>query len=281
MRIAVAGGKGGTGKTLLAVCLTEYLSGNNTFLLDADVEEPDAGLFFYSGPEQCNEVQCLVPKINPEKCNFCGYCAEVCQFNALAIMPGEMLFFPELCHSCLACYFLCPQVAISHQNYSVGEIGEALLLNGCTLLTGRLKVGETRAVPVIHAVKAKKRVVDWEIIDCPPGTSCSLIEAIKGTDYCLLVTEPTPFGRHDLALALEANRLMQVPAGIVINRWQGKDAGIDLLANENSIPILARIPYDMKLAQLYARGENPQLALPWLTQLMAEIVAGIKGEVSC
>ena len=281
MRISVAGGKGGTGKTLVAVCLTEYLAGYNTFLLDADVEEPDAGLFFYSGPEQCNEVHCLVSKINLDRCNFCDDCAKGCQFNGLVIMPGKVLLFPELCHSCMSCYWLCSQVAISRQNYTVGNISEAPLSNVCTLVTGRLKVGEARTVPVIRAVKAKKRVADWEIIDCPPGTGCSIIEAIKGTDYCLLVTEPTPLGRHDLALALEVTRLMQVPAGIVVNRWQGEDGGIDLLANENGIAILARIPYDMKLAQIYSRGQNPYRELPWLNQLMAQIVAGVKGELSC
>lgn len=277
MRIAVAGGKGGTGKTLVAVCLTEYLAGKNTFLLDADVEEPDAGLFFNSTPEQLNNVFCPVPEINLDKCTFCSYCAEVCQFNALVVMPGQVLFFPELCHSCLSCYFLCPQSCISRGQHLLGETERAILSNGSTLLTGRLKIGEPRAIPVIDAVKKENPGAEWEIIDCPPGTSCSLMAAIKDTDFCLLVTEATPFGLHDLTLALEATRLLKVPTGIIINRWHGRDEGIDRLARENNIPLLARIPYNLELAQLYAQGENPQRALPWLEELMAEIVAGIKG----
>ncbi|MEN6327814.1 MAG: ATP-binding protein [Syntrophomonas sp.] len=276
MRIAVAGGKGGTGKTLLAVCLTEYLAGPKTFLLDADVEEPDAGLFFDAAPEQLHQVYGPVPEINLEKCTFCTLCAKVCQFNALVVMPGEVLFFPELCHSCLACYYLCPQACISQGRHLLGETARTLLANGSTLLTGRLKIGTPRAVPLINEVKQVNPEAEWEIIDCPPGTSCSLMAAIKDTDYCLLVTEPTPFGRHDLELALQATRLMKVPAGIVINRWQGKDAGIERLAKDNDVPLLARIPYNLELAQLYAQGDNPQRALPWLNDLMAEIVAGMK-----
>ncbi len=276
MRIAVAGGKGGTGKTLLATCLTEYLAGPNTFLLDADVEEPDAALFFHSTPEQLNNVYCPVPEIDLDRCTFCTLCAQVCQFNALVVIPEEVLFFPELCHSCLACYYLCPQACISQSRYLLGETAQALLSNGSSLLTGRLKVGAPRAVPLINALKKENPNADWEIVDCPPGTSCSLMAAIKDTDFCLLVTEPTPFGRHDLSLALQAARLMKVPAGIVINRWQGKDCGIERVAKENAVPLLARIPYNLELAQFYAQGKNPQRALPWLGDLMAEIVAGIK-----
>lgn len=281
MRIAVAGGKGGTGKTLLAVCLTEYLAGPTTFLLDADVEEPDAALFFHSTPEQLNNVYCPVPEIDLDRCNYCSLCAQVCQFNALVVMPGEVLFFPELCHSCLACYYLCPQTCISRGRHLIGETARALLANSSTLLTGRLKVGAPRAVPLINEVKKENPGAVWEIIDCSPGTSCSLMTAIKDSDYCLLVTEATPFGRHDLELALQAARLMKVPAGIIINRWQGKDAGIERLAKENAVPVLARIPNNLELAQLYAQGENPQRALPWLNDLMAEIVAGIKEAKPC
>ncbi|MEN6348955.1 MAG: 4Fe-4S binding protein [Syntrophomonas sp.] len=277
MRIAVAGGKGGTGKTLVAVCLTEYLASKNTYLLDADVEEPDAALFFHSTPEQLNDVNCTVPEIDFNKCTYCGYCSQICQFNALVVMPGEVLFFPELCHSCLACYYLCPQACISRSQHLVGKNTETLLSNGSILLAGRLRIGEPRAVPVINAVKKQNPGAEWEIIDCPPGTSCSLMAAIKDTDFCLLVTEPTPFGRHDLALALEAARLMKVPAGIIINRWQGKDSGIDHLATKKGIPVMARIPYNLELAQLYAQGENPQRALPWVNDLMEEIVEAIKG----
>lgn len=277
MRIAVAGGKGGTGKTLLATCMAEWLAGTNPVLVDVDVEEPNAALFIAHSMEKVKPVYRKTPWIDLERCDFCGKCADICEFNALVIVEGEVLLFPELCHSCQACHHLCPQKAISLRDYWVGQTEAARIEKGGRLVTGRLKVGEARSLPVIAAAKEQGRGGEWEIIDCPPGTSCPVMEALQGCDGCLLVTEATPFGVHDLSLALEGVRMLHLPVGLVINRWQGDDSGLDNLASKWQIPILARIPYDADLASHYARGLNPLSAFPWLEQMIKDIFEHIRG----
>ncbi|HWP95685.1 MAG TPA: 4Fe-4S binding protein [Syntrophomonadaceae bacterium] len=279
MRIAVAGGKGGTGKTLFAVCLAEYLASPQTVLMDVDVEEPDAVLFFLKTPGFKEIVYRPVPLVNEEKCSHCGYCAGICQFNALVILPEEIMFFPELCHSCRACYYLCPCGAITMGLHPLGEIEEALLANGARIISGCLRIGEPRSPGLIAAVKEREKQASWAIIDCPPGTACPMMEAIRGCDYCLLITEPTPFGAHDLKLSLEAAKLLGIPAGVVINRWRGNDRGIDQVANYAGVPILSRLPLMPELAASYSRGENPLLTFPDLRGLMGEIISQIRGEM--
>ncbi len=251
MIISVASGKGGTGKTTVAVGLA--LSGENVQFLDCDVEEPNAHIFIKPVIKQKEPVHIYIPEINKDKCNFCGRCQEICSYNAIAVLKNDVLIFKELCHSCGACSYLCPQNAIKEVNKEIGfiEMGSNGNLH---FVGGRLNIGEAISTPVIKAVKKyinSKRTV---IIDVPPGTSCPVIESVKGSDYCILVTEPTPFGLYDLTLTVEVLRKINIPFGVVINRSNlGYKDTIDYCKKEN-IPILMRIPFKKEIAHLYSRG---------------------------
>ena len=280
MQIAVASGKGGTGKTLLSTCLTKVLADYNPVLIDADVEEPNAGLVLKQQFLETVVVNRLVPEINAQACNFCGKCGQICKFNALVVLTDKVLVFNELCHSCGACAYLCPQAAIKEINHPIGVIEESELPGYGTLLTGRLTVGEAQSPPLIKATKNKKTAAKLRIIDCPPGTTCAMIEAIRGADYCLLVTEPTPFGLHDLELSLEAVGLMGIPGGLVINRWQGEEQELAALSSRTGFPILARIPFSTKLAQAYMQGRDPLEAMPSLHSILTDVISQIKEALS-
>lgn len=279
MQIAVASGKGGTGKTLISTTLMKVLNDERVVLIDADVEEPNAGLVFNQSPLTTSVVHRLVPTIDPDYCTLCGDCAAICNFNALVVIPDQVLVFNELCHSCGACVALCPQSAIRETKHPLGVI-EDTLVPGCgTLSTGRLNVGEALSPPLIKACKQKAPGAPTRIIDCPPGTTCAMIEAIKGSDYCLLVTEPTPLGRHDLELSLEALQLLNIPGGLVINRWQGNDQYLSDLSRRTGFPILARIPFSPELARSYMRGAETLEAMPELRCIMTDIIRQIKEAV--
>lgn len=279
MTISVASGKGGTGKTLIATSLIKILADRQPLLCDADVEEPNAGLFLPL-PEKVRSapVSRPVPAVDWEACTQCGICAQICQFGALAVLPQEMMTFPELCHSCGACSGLCPTGAMREENRLIGQIEQSTIDNLGCLVTGRLEIGESLSPPLIKAVKSHAAPVSCTVIDCPPGTTCPMIEAIRGSDYCLLVTEPTPFGRHDLALALEACQMLNLSAGVLVNRWQGEDdAGVRKVADQYGVPILGYIPFSSELARAYARGEDPLEALPELKVILGEVIRKIEG----
>jgi len=280
MQIAVASGKGGTGKTLLSTGLMKVLAEYNPVLIDADVEEPNAGLVLIQQTIETTNVNRPVPEIDLQKCTLCEKCAEICKFNALVVMADKVLVFNELCHSCGACAYLCPRAAIKEKEHPIGIIEEAKLPEYGTLLTGRLTVGEAQSPPLINATKNKKKEAELRIIDCPPGTTCAMIEAIKDSDYCLLVTEPTPFGLHDLELSLEAVGLLGIPAGLVINRWQGEEQKLVALSKRTGVPILARIPFSPELARAYMQGQDPLEAMPYLRSILTEIFSQIKGALS-
>lgn len=276
MQIAVASGKGGTGKTLLSTSLMKVWTDENVVLIDADVEEPNAGLVFNQSPIATSVVNRLVPCIDPEYCTLCGECAAICNFNALVVMPDKVLVFNELCHSCGACATLCPHAAIRELEYPIGLIEESSLPGYGTLFTGRLKIGEAQSPPLIKACKEKASSAETRIVDCPPGTTCAMIEAIRDSDYCLLVTEPTPLGRHDLELSLEALKLLGIPGGLVINRWQGDDQDLEYLSNRTGFPILARIPFSTELARSYMRGADALEAMPDLRSILADMISQVK-----
>ncbi|MDD3268538.1 MAG: ATP-binding protein [Syntrophomonadaceae bacterium] len=280
MQIAVASGKGGTGKTLLSTCLMKVLGEFNPVLIDTDVEEPNAGLVLPQQATSTTNVNRLVPEIDFGKCTSCGICAELCKFNALVVMPDKVLVFNELCHSCGACAYLCPEAAIKEKEHHIGVIEEAIVPGFGTLLTGRLTVGEAQSPPLIKAVKKKKPEAELRIIDCPPGTTCAMIESISNSDYCLLVTEPTPFGLHDLELSLEAMGLLGIPGGLVINRWQGQEQELAALSERIGVPILARIPFSPELARAYMRGQDPLEAMPELRGIINDIMGRIKEALS-
>jgi MinD superfamily P-loop ATPase len=254
MIISVASGKGGTGKTLVATSLAISLSDNyKVQLLDCDVEEPNANILLHLAVNQSQAVHIPIPKVDEAKCTYCGRCAEVCAYNAIAVIREKVLIFPELCHGCGSCSYLCPESAITEEGREVGliERGDS---GNLELIQGKLNVGEAMAPPVIREVKKYTDPANMVIIDVPPGTSCPVIEAVKESDFCLLVTEPTPFGLNDLALAVEVAKELDIPCGVVINRDGVGDDKVDRYGQEHSIPVLLRIPLDRRIASLYSKG---------------------------
>jgi len=254
MIISVASGKGGTGKTLVATSLALSLIDKYKIqLLDCDVEEPNANILLHLAMNQSQPVYITVPKVDVTKCTYCGKCAEVCAYNAIAVLKEKVLVFPELCHGCGACSYLCPESAITEEGREVGVVERGNSGN-LELVQGRLAIGEAMAPPVIREVKKYITPANIVIIDVPPGTSCPVVEAVKGSDFCLLVTEPTPFGLNDLSLAVEVVRKLGIPCGVVINRVGIGDEEVEQYCHQEGIPILLRIPLDRNIAMLYSQG---------------------------
>ncbi len=276
MKIAVASGKGGTGKTTLAVALAQAAQETVT-MLDCDVEAPNAHLFLHPAHHVSREVSVPVPYIDAEKCTHCGNCAEFCQYNALAALPDEVLIFPELCHGCDGCRKICPAGAITETTRPVGCI-ETGVSDGVTLLTGRLNVGEAMAPPLIRVLKKTALAADFTILDCPPGTSCPVVTAVRDADYVLLVTEPTPFGLHDLRLAVETMRVLGLPHGVIINRADMGDARVEAYCAEEEVTILTRINNDRRVAEACSRGTPILEVLPELKEELREILRLIRSE---
>ncbi|HEY33095.1 MAG TPA: P-loop NTPase [Dehalococcoidia bacterium] len=254
MIISVASGKGGTGKTLVATSLALSLRNiDRVQLLDCDVEEPNDHVFLKPEIVDSEAVSILVPSVDESKCTYCGKCAQVCAFNAIAVLGNHVLTFPQLCHGCGACSYLCPEDAISEESRETGivEWGHA---DGVGYVQGKLTVGEAMAPPVIRKVKEYTNNDDTAIVDVPPGTSCPVVEAIKDSDFCLLVTEPTPFGLNDLALAVKTVRELNIPCGVVLNRAGVGDSRVEEYCKKENIPVLLTIPLDIEIARLYSRG---------------------------
>ena len=252
MIVSVASGKGGTGKTTIAVNLA--LSLGNVQLLDCDVEEPDCNIFLGMDLDLVEEVRLKVPKIDEEACDYCRKCAEFCQYHAIAVFKSDILFFPELCHGCGGCTLVCPRDAITEEERVIGIV-EAAESDGMEFHRGVLNIGEPMATPIVMALKKRIDGGRDAILDSPPGMSCPVVETLRDSDYALLVTEPTPFGLHDLRLAVEIARELKVPCGVVINRDGIGDDGVDRFCEEEGIPVLMRIPHDEMIAKSYSRGE--------------------------
>jgi MinD superfamily P-loop ATPase len=254
MIISVASGKGGTGKTLVATSLVLSLKSRGAIqILDCDVEEPNDHVFLKPEITGREAVRVLVPAIDTKKCTYCGKCAEVCAYNAVAVVKKRVLTFPPLCHGCGACSYLCPEKAIYEESRKTGQI-EWGRVDGINFVQGRLDVGEAMAPPVIREVKAHARNDGTVIIDAPPGTSCPVVETIKGSDFCLLITEPTPFGLNDLILAVGMVKQLNIPFGVVLNRAGVGDSGVQEYCRKENIPILLTIPLDTAIARLYSNG---------------------------
>ena len=252
MIISVASGKGGTGKTTISTNLA--LSIKNIQFFDCDVEEPDSNIFLKTNIIDSEDVNILVPEINKDKCTFCGKCSDFCRYNALAVLKDNVLVFPELCHSCGGCDLVCPENAVSYKPRNVGKI-EHGKKKDIDFYQGLLNIGEIQAIPVIKSLKKKIYKNKNVVLDAPPGTSCPVIETVQGSDYCILVTEPTPFGLNDLKIAVDTVRILEVPFGVIINRDGVGDKSVEIYCQKEKIPILAKIPESTEIASLYSDGK--------------------------
>jgi MinD superfamily P-loop ATPase len=284
MIISIASGKGGTGKTLVATSLAISLKDRDRVqLLDCDVEEPNDHIFLKPVITGSEAVCIPIPEVDEEKCTYCGKCAEVCAYHAIAVFPGHVLVFPQLCHGCGACSYLCPEKAISEVGRKIGVV-ECGHSDGVGFAHGKLNVGEAMPTPVIRRVKERANHDGIVIIDISPGTSCPVVESIKDSDFCLLVTEPTPFGLNDLILAVETVKELKVPCGVVINRAGVGDGKVEEYCLNENIPVLLTIPLDMEIARLYSRGVALVDGLPQWKDCFLELfdrIREITGERSC
>ncbi|MFW6138257.1 MAG: ATP-binding protein [Spirochaetota bacterium] len=258
MVISVASGKGGTGKTTVATSLALCLDEGH--IMDCDVEEPDSGLFIKPEITFTRPVYVPVPEIQQNRCNLCGKCREVCAYNAIAVL-NRVLVFSELCHGCGACTYFCPQDAILEKNREIGSI-ETGRRNSLKFTHGKLGIGQAMAPPLIRAVKKYIHKQETTIIDAPPGTSCPVITAVRGSDFCLLVTEPTPFGLSDLASAAEVLKKLRIPCGVVVNRSNIGDGEVYKYCKQEKIPVLLEIPFSREIGYAYSRGIPVVEALP-------------------
>ena len=261
MQITVTAGKGGTGKTTVAANFAIALSDElDVKLFDCDVEEPDAHIFLDPEFDSREPVVIKHPNIDQDKCTGCGVCSERCQFNALAVVPNKTMFYPELCHGCGLCSLVCPEGAITEINHQIGVI-ESGKTKWFDFYQGLLTIGDPLAPPIISQLKERIERGNLSILDSPPGTACPAVEAIHGSDFALLVTEPTPFGLNDLKLAIEVCESLGVPFGVVVNRHGIGNKGVEKYCEEKNIPILMNIPDSRQIAELYAEGK------PFVTEI--------------
>jgi len=272
--VAIASGKGGTGKTTLAVNLALSMSGD-VQLLDCDVEAPNVHLFLRAEMGAPIELGIPVPRIDVDRCTLCGECSRLCQYNAIATLSTGVLVFPELCHGCGGCTLVCPEEAITEVVRPIGVVEEGNA-GGVFLVQGRLNVGEALVPPLIRQVRAMAREDGVVLVDAPPGTSCPMLAAVRGSDYVILVTEPTPFGLNDLELAVEAVRALGIPCGVVINRNGSGDDRVRAYCADEGLEILLEVPDDRRAAEAYARGLTLVEAVPELRPLFVSLAARIE-----
>lgn len=288
MIVAVASGKGGTGKTTLALALAQAAPETALVqLVDLDVEAPNAALFLRPDVQGTVVATTFVPRVDEDKCTYCRQCAELCQFKAIAVLGETVITFPQMCHSCRGCQLVCPVEAVSEDRRELGEIswGRAGQVD---FLMGRLRVGEAMSPPLMRQVKKRLDASKLVVIDAPPGTSCPAVEAVRGADVIVLVTEPTPFGVSDLEMAVEAFRPFGIPMGVVVNRAGLGDNRVYDYLDQAEIPLWLEIPFDRRVAEGYSQGRTlPQIDPTWGGRLAAlwdrVLAAGDHGrrEVTC
>jgi MinD superfamily P-loop ATPase len=274
MRIAVASGKGGTGKTLVSTSLAWILArdGHPVAYVDADVEEPNGHLFLHPEVSDRQRYARLVPELARETCSGCGECQRFCQFNAIIALRDRIMLFPELCSSCGGCLLACPEKALIETPREIGtvEAGTASAGPGCSIrfLSATLDVGEARATPLIRGLLHRIEDPGVVLIDAPPGTSCSVMEIVSGVDLVVMVTEPTPFGLHDLKLAVEMTRALGKPVTAVVNRSDLGDGRTRQYLDSQQIEVAAEIPFRLEVAEAYAHGQIAAASSPELRDLL-------------
>ncbi len=278
MIISVASGKGGTGKTTVSTNLARCID-RKVQLLDCDIEEPNAHLFLNPVFTDREKVNAPIPEIDLEKCTFCKKCMEICRYGAIAVLKDQVMTFENLCHSCGGCFEICPENAVSEKERSLGEI-ERGSSGKIEFIHGRLDIGQVMAPPVIKKVRSYTDPDLVTIIDAPPGTSCPVIAAMSNTDFVLLVTEPTPFGLHDLKLAVETVKTLKLAHGLVINRAGLGNDEVKKYAEEQNLPVLMEIPFDRKIAQVYSKGLMIVDELPEYREKFRELFRSIENMVN-
>jgi len=276
MIISIASGKGGTGKTFLATNLAKIMESQGVQILDCDVEEPDDHLFLKPGIDETINVGIPIPEVDEDVCIHCGKCSQVCVYNAITVVGEKVLVFPQMCHGCGACTLACPVDAITEKDHIVGivEKGKSGDIN---FLAGKMNIKEVSAPHIIRKVKEFIKPDVINLIDAPPGTTCPTVTAISNTDYCILVTEPTPFGLNDLKLAVDMTRRMGIPTGIVINRVGIGDNRVEKYCREENLEILLKIPHRRDIAEIYAGGGIVVQELPEIRSLLQEFAERLPG----
>jgi MinD superfamily P-loop ATPase len=275
--ISIASGKGGTGKTTVACGLASVI--NNCVYIDCDVEEPNGHLLLKPKISLEETTYKFIPKIDYNLCSFCNKCTEVCEYNALLNFKTEIYLIDELCHSCGACAYFCPQKAITEVKKENGKIRVGETSNHVLFYDAYLKIGEASAAPLIKKIKNTYEGDRPVVIDSPPGTSCSMLEAVKDSDFCVLVTESTPFGLNDLKLAIKVLQQINIPYGIVINKYDENFSSLDEYIHDNRLNLLLRIPHRMDIAESYSKGQLPTETVKVYKVMMVELLQKIKKEI--
>ena len=283
MKIAVLSGKGGTGKTTVATNLAYSLhkKGKKIQLLDADAEEPNSHIFFDINYTSEESVDILIPKIDRNICTHCGECARACEFSAISVSPKHIMVFEYLCHGCGVCSMVCPVNAISEKPKSIGKIRWGVTKEGISFGEGILNIGEPSAVRIIRQMKKHMNEnVDDTLIDSPPGTSCPVVETLQNVDFAMLVTEPTPFGLHDLRLSVKTIKGLNIPMGVIVNRYDGVYKEVERYLKTEGIPLMMKIPYDREIAHDYSQGKlfckDKEEYVEEFNKLYTEIEAKVK-----
>jgi MinD superfamily P-loop ATPase len=281
MRIVVASGKGGTGKTTVATSLA-LAAGDSCHLLDCDVEAPNASIFLHPRIDDTQVIGILLPVVDETSCTFCGRCAEVCEFHAIAVIGKKTLVFPELCHGCGSCTWICPENAIHEILEVTGCLENGRTPTGIDFSRGVMNIGEAMPVPIIRQLKKWKTAGPdiLEILDSPPGASCPVVETLRNADFALLVTEPTPFGYHDLKQVVGIVNQLGLPSGVIVNRAGVGDDSVDQYCRENGIPILMRIPFQRRFSEAIATGKTLVEAAPEYRQEFQSLLETIQSTVT-